>query len=351
MYIFSHTSIQERVDFANNLSVMLKSGISINEALGSLGDQSDAPYFKKIMYRLRTDIENGTLLSDAFKKEAPTFGPIFVSMIKAGEQSGTLQNNLLFLADLLARSSDLKREVNAATLYPKMVFSAAVILGGGLAVFILPRLTPLFEGLNVELPLMTRVLLSISVFIQQYWLFTLLGIIAFCLAIIYSNRVQAIRRVYHLIYIKLPFMGTLLRNYQLAFISQLFGTLIKSGLTLNDTVDIVSHAVTNIRYQEALKKIKEGAEKGANLSATMKNYEGLFPKLMISIIAVGEKSGTLGNSFGYLADLYTKDVSNRARKLPTIIEPLLLVFIAIMVGFVALSIIMPIYELTGNISH
>jgi type IV pilus assembly protein PilC len=351
MYIFSHTSIQERVDFANNLSVMLKSGISINEALGSLGDQSDSGYFKETMYRLKSDIENGTLLSDAFKKEAPTFGPIFVSMIKAGEQSGTLQNNLLFLADLLSRSADLKREVNAATLYPKMVFGAAVILGGGLAVFILPRLTPLFEGLNVELPLMTRVLLSVSLFVQEYWLFTLLSIIGLCIAIIYSNRILSIRRFYHLLYIKLPFLGTLLRNYQLAFISQLFSTLLKSGLTLNDTVEIVARAVTNIRYQEALEEVKEGAEKGESLSATMRKFEGLFPKLVISIIAVGEKSGTLGNSFGYLSELYTKDVSARARKLPTIIEPLLLVFIAMMVGFVALSIIMPIYELTGNISR
>ncbi len=351
MQLFSSISIQERVNFANNLSVLLKSGISIDDALSALEEESDSPFLKATMSRIRADIENGTLLSEAFKKEAPAFGSVFVSMIQAGEQSGTLQNNLLFLADLLSRSADLKREVNAATLYPKMVFSAALILGGGLALFILPKLTPLFVGLHVELPLMTRWLLAVSLFVEEYWLTVLLGITISVILLLYVNRIRAVRQLFHGMYLKLPFMGVLLKNYQLAFITQLFSTLLKSGLTLNESVEIVAHATGNLRYQDALLLVKEGTEKGSTLSETMKAYVGLFPKLMISIISVGEKSGTLANSFEYLSDLYTKDVNSRAKKLPTIIEPLLLVLIAIMVGFVAISIIMPIYELTGNFSR
>lgn len=351
MFLFSHISIQERVDLANNLSVMLKSGIPIDEALGSLGDQSDDVALRNVLYGLRKEVENGTPLSLAFKKEAPMFGHIFVSMIRAGEQSGTLQENLLFLADLLARSADLKREVGAATLYPKMVFSAAILLGGGLAVFILPRLTPLFSGLHIELPLMTRVLLAFSEFVTNNWHLVLVALVALVVLSVFLYKIRGIRRIFHSIAITAPFLGTFIMHYHLAFITQLFGTLLRSGLTLNESVDIVREATSNIRYEEALAHIKDRIEKGDTLATSIGRFGNLFPKLTVSIIAVGEKSGTLANSFAYLAELYTKDVNIRAKKLPTIIEPILLVFIAALVGFVALSIIMPIYELTGNMSR
>jgi type IV pilus assembly protein PilC len=349
--MFSRITIQERVDFAKNLSIMLQSGIAINEALAALADQSTDAKFKKIIYSVRDDIENGTPLSEAFVKQVRIFGAIFVSMIKAGEQSGTLQGNLQFLAQWLSRSADLRREVTAATMYPKLVFGASLLLGGGLAVFILPMLVPLFTGLDVELPLITRILLAVSLFVQQYWLVTGLAVAALFVLASYCGRVKAIRRVLHGWYIKMPFVGSLLRNYQLALLTQLFGTLLRSGLSLNESVEIVSEAATNVRYQDALITVKKATEKGTTLSESMATFPSLFPKIVLNIIAVGEKSGTLVNSFDYIADFYTKEVNAQAKKLPTIIEPLLLVFIAVIVGFVALAIIMPIYELTGSISR
>lgn len=351
MRFFSGISIQDRVDFAKNLSIMLKSGIAINDALTNLADQSESKRFKKIVQGVRNDIENGTPLSVAFAKESSVFGTIFVSMIKAGEKSGTLQGNLQFLADWLSRSADLKREVGTATLYPKMVFGASLLLGGGLAVFILPMLVPLFTGLDVELPLLTRVLLFVSLFVQQYWLLTSLGVIAIGVGIAYSNRITFVRKSFHLLYIYMPFLGPLMRNYQLALTTQLFATLLRSGLSLNESVIIVSTAATNMHYQLALKDVQIGVEKGTILSASMQKFPKLFPKIVINIVAVGENSGTLVSSFEYLSEFYTKEVNTQAKKLPTIIEPLLLIFIAAIVGFVALAIIMPIYELTGSISR
>ena len=348
---FSNISIQERVDFAKNLSIMLRSGIAINEALTSLAQQSNSARFRKIVYRVRDDIENGTALSAAFGKEVRIFGQIFVSMIKAGEQSGTLQGNLQFLADWLSRSADLRREVSGATLYPKLVFGASILLGGGLAVFILPMLVPLFTGLDVELPLITRVLLAVSIFIQKYWVACFVGLIAGTVFLTYVQRIRFIKKIFHYWYIKMPFVGSLLRNYQLALISQLFTSLLKSGLSLNESVEIVSQAATNIHYQLTLKHIQLNTEKGTALSASMGTFTAFFPKIFVNIVAVGEQSGTLVDSFEYLSEFYTKEVNAQAKKLPTIIEPLLLIFIAVIVGFVALAIIMPIYELTGSISR
>lgn len=350
MIFFNKISSQERVDFTKNLAIMLRSGIPINEALTELSAISSNKHLAKLLCKVRDDIENGTPLSIAFGKEKRVFGPIFVSLIKAGEESGTLQGNLQFLAEWLGRSSDLKREVDAATMYPKMVFSAAIVLGGCLAMFILPKLVPLFSGLKVELPWITRALLSVSLFIAHYWFLCIIGAVALVMVFVYLNRIFLVRKALHIFYIHMPFMGSMLRNYQLALIVQLFGTLLKSGLSLNESVDIVSKASTNICYQEALEAILSSVVKGTPLSKSMGSFPKLFPKMMVNILSVGEKSGTLVNSFEYMSEFYTKEVNAQTKKLPTIIEPLLLVFIAVIVGCIALAIIMPIYKLTGSIS-
>ncbi len=344
-------SIQERVDFAKNLSIMLRSGIAINDALFALSEQSADAHLQKVIARIQTDIENGTPLSMAFNKEIALFGPIFVSMLKAGEQSGTLQESLQFLSNWLSRSADLHREVSTATLYPKLVFGASLILGGGLAVFILPMLVPLFVGMDIELPMITSILLSVSLFVQQYWFLVIVGCIALSALAMILVRIRSVRRVYHAILITLPFLGPLLKNYQLALITQLFATLLRSGLSLNESIRIVSEATTNIHYQEALHDVETSTVRGTSLSASLQMHPRLFPKLVVNIVAIGEQSGTLSQSLEHLSEFYEKDVSMQARKLPTIIEPVLLIGIAGIVGFVALAIIMPIYELTGNISR
>ena len=350
MHIFNRIKAQDRVDFAKSLAIMLKSGIAINDALAELREQSDSPYFKAVIQRVQTSIENGTSLSKSFERESGAFGSIFVSLIKAGEGSGTLQGNLQFLAEWLNRNADLKREIAAAIMYPKMVFGAAILLGGSLAIFILPKLVPLFTSLNVELPIITRILLALSLWIQNYWIFGILGVVILFAGMMYLNTFFVIRRLLHKLYIKIPFMGELLKDYQRALVTQLFATLLKSGLSLNESITIVAETVTNIQYQESLQTMHHHVVKGITLSNSMKHFNALFPNMMTSIVAIGENSGTLVKSFEYLSEYYTKEVNMRAKKLPTIVEPLLLVFIALIVGFVALAIIMPIYEITGNIS-
>lgn len=351
MGILTGISTQERVNFAKNLAIMLHSGIAINDALDALSQQSTSGRFKRNITEVQKDIENGTSLSSSFRKQERAFGSIFVSLIEAGERSGTLQGNLQFLAEWLSRSADLHREVSAAMLYPKLVFGASILLGGGLAVFILPMLVPLFSELDVDLPGITVTLLAISLFVQQYWYWCALAVAALVALLLLLNRVHAIRCVFHSIYIRLPFFGVFLRNYQLALVTQLFGTLLKSGLSLNESIGIVAASASNEEYKTALQEIRVRTERGTSLSESLLEYPLLFPAIVRNIIAVGEQSGTLVESFLHLSDFYTKEVNVQAKKLPTIIEPLLLIFIALIVGFVALAIIMPIYELTGSISR
>ena len=351
MNLSASVSQQERVNFTKDLFLMLKSGITINEALSLLSEQSGSNGMKQAILRVRDRVIGGTYLSEAFAKERKIFGEVFISLVKAGEKSGTLQENLQFLADWLERNEDLRREVNTAALYPKLVFGASLILGASLAIFILPKLIPLFSQLGTELPLITQILLAIALFVQKQWLFSLVLLFVVFAGAFLLNRVTAVRSRLHLLYLKIPFVGTMLKNYQLAMFSQLFGTLLKSGLTIGDSVPIVSEAVSNMRYKRSIKEIGEKVERGTTFAEAMSADKGLYPSSFISIIATGEKTGNLTAAFSHLSDFYSKEVSTAAKKLPTVIEPVLLIIIAFVVGFIALSIIMPIYRLTGSISQ
>lgn len=351
MSIFSKISSQGRVDFAKNLSVMLRGGISINEILQSLAEQAKYKPFRKVVTRIHNDVEAGVSLSEAFDRERDVFGSVFISLIKAGEASGTLEENLAFAADWLERNNVLKSEIKSATLYPKVVIAATFLLGGTLSIYILPQLMPLFNQLRVDLPLATRILLAFTKFIDKFWPLVALGIASSIVGFIFLEKLRIVKRFLHLLYIKAPFVGALMINYQLALVSQLLATLLRSGLSIGESLIITSEAATNVYYQKSIRKIKDMVNKGTMLSESMKEYPALYPINLINIIATGEKSGSLDESFVYLSEFYAKEVKSRTKRLPTIVEPILLVLIAFAVGFVALSIIMPIYQLTRVISQ
>ena len=329
---------------------MLKSGITVDESLSALAEQTDSKYFELAINRVLDDINKGSLLSAAFAKEVKVFDAVFVSLIKAGEESGTLRENLEFVSKWLEHAAELRREVRGAILYPKLVFIASILLGGGLAVFVLPRLIPLFGQLDVELPLITVLLMNITLFLQSYWLWCGVGLILILFLYKLSQRFYLVRYGLHYLEIKLPFIGPILKAYQLALITQLFATLLHSGITLNQAIDIVEEATPNLYYRQSMTDLRESLYSGRVLSEAMKRHLQLYPSLFVNIVSVGEQSGTLSDSFVYLSDYYNKEVRAKAKQLPTIMEPLLLIFIAMVVGLIALAIILPIYKLTGSIN-
>jgi len=179
MFLFKKITDQEQLDFIKNLSVLVRGGVPIDEALNSLVEQTrEGSTFRKILQGVHRDVLGGTLLSEALAKEKKAFGDVTIGLLQAGEASGTLSENLSFLADWLEETKDLKKEIQAAMLYPKIILAGTILLGGALAIFILPRLVPLFIGLHVELPLATRVLLRLSLFVQDFWYIIALSFVA-----------------------------------------------------------------------------------------------------------------------------------------------------------------------------
>ena len=349
--LFKKVSNQELVDFTKSFSIMIKSGIPINESLGFLEDQTDSKAFKKIVNNIKQSIESGNSLTDAFLKEEKIFGSIFISLIRSGEASGTLEKNFIFLSDWLERENNLRREISSATLYPKIIFSSTLILGGGLMVFILPRLVPVLTSVRVDLPITTRILLFAASFIENYWLLTIIIATLFVIISKLLLKIYAVRKVIQGMYLHLPLFGKLSKSYQLALMSQLFSTLFQAGITIREALEIIGDAMTNIYYKESIKKLRRRVGMGTAISKGMRGYPNLYPKTFINIIATGEKSGTIDESFGYLSEFYSDEVRTKTKRLPTIIEPLLLIVIGLVVGFIALSIITPIYGLLEGIGQ
>jgi type II secretory pathway component PulF len=327
---------------------MLESGISINDALASLANQSKSPFLKKVLEKIREDIERGISLSDAFSKERKSFGDIFIGLIEAGEQSGTLKENLTFLSEWLEHEHTVRSEVKSVTLYPKIVLSAIFLLGGAMAAFIFPQLIPLFTNLDLELPILTRIFFKLSLFLKAYWLFVLAGILGFIVFLFLLNKIRGVRHLFHSFYLKIPFFGKLIIDYQIALICRLFSIMYQSGIKLRKSLGIVAESATNICYKESLEKIQKSVIKGTSFASTLSKYANLYPQNMIDIIRVGEKTGNLDKSFTYLAEHYSKEIKRKTKRLPSVMEPVLLLIIGSFVAVIVLSIILPIYEVTNK---
>ncbi len=349
MGLIEAVTAQEKVDFVKNLSLLVKSGRPINESFDLLSKQARTPAMKKLLKEGRGKLERGLSLHSIFE-ESPYFGNVFVSFIRAGEESGTLDENLKNLADWLERDSNLKKEISSATLYPKIIITFAVILGGALSVFVLPQLVPIFSTLNVELPLATRMLLSVSDLMQEKGLQVILGFVVLMGAIFLLFKLRPVKKVWHFFVLKIPVVGIITKEYQLTIIAQLITTLFKSGITINRSLEIIADSVTNIKYQEAIAKTRDRVAKGTGLSDIMNDFPDLFPEVFISVVATGEQTGSYGESFQYLADFFSSRVTDRTKKLPTVLEPILLMGIGLFVAFIAAAIIMPIYEVTQGLN-
>jgi type IV pilus assembly protein PilC len=348
MPIFEKIKIQEKVDFVRNLSLLIKSGNPINESFDLLGKQARNPALKKMLLRARIKVEQGTSIHQIFEEDN-NFDNVFVSFIRAGEESGTLDENLVFLGDWLERQNDLQKEMSSATLYPKIIIVFATILGGGLSVFVLPQLTAVFDGLDVEFPITTIILLWFTDMMEKHGLSIILGIIGAVIIIYLLLKLVPIRRLYDKLMLRLPVFGSLNQEYQLTIISQLAAILFKSGLPVRQTLTIVGESVTNLQYMDSIRKVIKKVEKGTKLSQAIEGEPHLYPEIFISVVATGESTGSFGESLSYLANFFGDRVSYRTKRIPVVIEPILLILIGLFVAFIASAIVLPVYQITTGI--
>jgi len=342
-------SRKEKMFFVKHLSLMIKGGTSISEALETLRDETESKTLKKALDDVLKKVLEGESLARSLRCYPRIFDEFFCSVVEIGEKAGSLEENLKYLAFQLRSNYEMREKVRGASIYPFFIILMAITIASVVTFFILPKITSLFKLLEIELPLATKVLINSAVFLKIYWFYILVGIILFILLIKLLRTLPFIRYFFDKITLSLPIFGLLFKNLNLARFSRTFYTLSKSGVPLLETFEICADTIPNEVYRRNLIQVRSRVERGEKISQGLKDFPKIFPLFFSRMIIVGERSGTLEESLLSLAEHHETEVDLTLKRLSTVIEPILLILVGIFVAFVALAIITPIYQFVGQV--
>lgn len=343
-------SLDEKIAFVENLSIMLKAGIAVTRALQIQVKQTKNARFKSIIADIASQVESGKPLAEALNKFNTVFSNIFVSMVKVGELSGNLDKSLEYLVIQLHREADLKSKVKGAMIYPAVIVAAMVIIGILMSIFVLPKLTSIFKEFgNVDLPLMTRVVIALADFMSAHALIVVGGLIAVILGLIAFYRTYDGQKLFDNIIVRAYVIGPIVRKINLARFARILSSLLKSGIPIVEGLEVAGNSLANIPYKELIVESSSKVRLGKNLTEALSVDENLFPVLVVQMLQVGEESGTVEDILGQLAVHYEEEVDTIMKNLSSIIEPLLLLFIGGIVGILAVALITPIYNISQTI--
>jgi len=349
--LFSKITFVDRLLFTKHLSVMIKSGITIVEALQILTDQTKSYAFKKTLSEVLADIQNGKTLAKSLAKHPKVFDTFYVSLVDIGEQTGTLDDNLIYLAAQLSKEYSFKQKVRGALMYPVIVLSAAGIIGSGISLFVLPQLIDLFKGFDVKLPLTTQLLLGLAGIMRDYGIIIVGSGIGLIILFRFAITTRAIKPFWNSFLLNLPIVGKIIQNSELSMLTRSLGIMIRSGLPITTALEIESNISANEVFRGYSKKMLSAITSGRSLSQELlSNHYAKIPLIAAKMISVGEKTGKMDETLIYLGDFFEGEVDDATKNLSTIIEPIMLLFIGIIVAFIAFAIISPIYQLTGSIN-
>lgn len=351
MKLIGGISFQDKLFFTKHLSVMVRSGIPLPEAISSLGSQSTNPTFKKVINKIVTHVSEGEPLAKALEKADPdTFDSLYRHLVMIGEESGTLEKNLEHLSHELAKAYEFKKKVNSAMLYPALVIGLGLFMGSGLAIFVLPQFANLFTSMGVDLPITTKILIFIASAFKSYG-FAIIGTI-FAISFIFNRIVQLppIKPSWHRFLLSVPIFGPFQQKAQISDFSRNLGLMLTSGVPITQALSVITEATSNKVYQKYWKDLETAVNKGTSVGEELAKAKYKFvPGIVSKMASVGEKSGKLDETMSYLGEFFEEEVDQMAKDLPTILEPVLLVVVALIVLFLALAIITPIYDLTSSV--
>ncbi len=346
----STISLDEKIGFVENLSIMLKSGISVTRAMQILVKQTKNVRLNAIIVDIAAQVEGGKSLGEALSRHENVFSNIFISMVKVGEMSGNLDKSLEYLTVQLHREADLKSKVRGAMIYPAVIIAAMVIIGILMSIFVLPKLTSIFKEFGtVELPFMTRVVIAVADFMSANAVITVLGLIGSIIGLIMFYRTYTGKRLFDVFATRFLVIGPIVKKINLARFARILSSLLKSGIPIVEGLEVAGNSLGNIPYRELITKSANEVRLGKNLTDTLSKDESLFPVLVVQMLQVGEESGTVEDMLSQLAVHYEEEIDTIMKNLSSIIEPLLLLFIGGIVGVLAVALISPIYSISQSI--
>ncbi|MBI3255759.1 MAG: type II secretion system F family protein [Candidatus Andersenbacteria bacterium] len=347
--LFTHVPILEKLLFARYFALMLRAGLDVKRSLAALTQQSRSKPMKGALEHVIQGVERGDTLADSMAVYYTVFSPLFVSFVRVGESTGRLQESLELLAVQLQKEYELKRAVRGGMMYPIVILVALIAVGFAMMVFVIPKLTEVFEGFNVELPLTTRVLIGISSVFEKYWYLILAGMVVLVFGCYSLLKVRAVKEVALHTLLYTPVIGPIMQKINLARFSRNLSSLLSSGVSFIESLDILGANTPHPSYAKILIAAKEHVKQGKALSDFLQDFVRLFPPLVTNIIKVGEETGQLDTVLKEVALFYEGEVDQTMKNLTSIMEPILMVGIGLAVGALAISIISPIYNLVNVI--
>ena len=339
----------EKVTFARNLGAMIDAGLPLTRGLSIIERQSRGT-FKKIVSDLNISIGKGNTLSDSMKNYPGVFTTLFISMVKAGEESGNLSSALKNISTQLEKSYQLTRKVRGALIYPAVIIFVMIVITVLMMVYMVPTLTETFVGLKLKLPLSTRIIIGISNFLKDYLVFVIIGAILSVFGLFSASRTALGKKFIDGTVLYIPIIGEIIKQVNAARTARTLSSLLSSGVDIVVAIGVTKEVIQNYYYKEVLEKIQNTIQKGSEISNIFLQNERLYPLFVGEMIAVGEETGKIGDMLSGVADFYEEEVDQKTKDMSSVIEPFLMVFIGLAVGFFAVSMISPIYSITDSIN-
>jgi len=346
----SGVKTKDRVMFTRQLSTLVKAGLPITQALNTSIEQVNNTKFKGILQKIATSVEGGQSLSSSFAQYPQLFNHIFISLVDAGEQSGTLDESLLRLADQQEKQQQISGKVRGALVYPSIVFAVIIGVVIFMVTTVLPQVGTLYKELGQKLPIITSGLLAVSNAIIRFWYLFILLIVAMVLGIRVGFKTPKGREIFDRLKLKAPILGPLFKKVYAARFTRTLSSLINSGVPLLRSLKIAGESVDNIVVQKVIDKAAEKVKTGESLSSALTGHDEIV-QLVPQMINVGEESGSLGDMLEKVATFFEDEVDQTVKNVSAIIEPVMIVFLGVTVLFIVIAVLFPIYNLVSVIGN
>ncbi len=347
-FSFGGVKLTDKISFSKNLAAMIDAGLTISRALSVIERQTKSKKFKEELKAIAADVEKGGTLSSATAKFPKTFSTLFVSMVRAGEESGKLGESLRIVAEQMDRSFALRRKIRGAMMYPGIIMSVMVLIGILMLIFVVPTLTSTFKDLKIDLPASTQLIITVSDGLKSHPLPIFGGLFLVIAFFIWLGHTEKGKRGYEFILIRIPVIKGLVQETNAARMARTFSSLLSSGVEVVSAIGITRDVIQNSYYKDVLIEAEAGIQKGAALSTIFATHEKLYPPMVNEMISVGEETGKLPGMLMQIAEFYEGEVDQKTKDMSTIIEPFLMVIIGGAVGFFAVSMISPIYSMSSG---
>lgn len=331
--------------FSRMLATMMSSGVPLMQAMQIIGEGHEKVRMQEMILAVRDDVESGTSLADSLAKYPLHFDDLYISLVSAGEQSGTLEGLLHEIATYQEKTEALKAKIRKALVYPAAIITVAFIVTAILMIFVIPQFESLFTGFGADLPGLTLLVISISEIFRDYWWLifgTIIGsIVAFMAA---KKRSRKVQHFLDRLLLKLPVIGDVLTKGAIARFSRTFAVMFKAGVPMVDAMTSVSGTTGNIVYSEATLMMRDDVATGTQLNKAMLDTE-LFPNMVIQMVAIGEESGSLDSMLSKVADFYEREVDDAVDNMTALMEPFIMAFLGVLVGTLVIAMYLPIFKL------